>query len=42
MALFGVPLVGRLYVAGATWGLIGLVLRGVVAGCCLLPPTGAG
>jgi spermidine synthase len=39
MALFGVPLVGRMYVAGATWGLTGLVLRGVVAACCLLPPT---
>ncbi len=39
MALFGVPLVGRMYVAGASWGLTGLVLRGVVAACCLLPPT---
>ena len=39
IALFGVPLVGRMYVAGATSGLTGLVLRGVVAACCLLPPT---
>src|SRR5689334_23702511 len=39
IALFGVPLVGRLYVAGATTGLVGLVLRGAVAAVCLLPPT---
>jgi spermidine synthase len=39
IALFGVPLVGRLYVAGATTGLLGLVLRGGVAAVCLLPPT---
>src|ERR1700689_3524186 len=39
IALFGVPLVGRIYVAGATTGLAGLVLRGVIAAGCLLPPT---
>jgi spermidine synthase len=39
LALFGVPLVGRIYVAGATDGILGLVLRGVVAAACLLPPT---
>ena len=39
IALFGVPLVGRIYVAGATSGLVGLVLRGAVAAVCLLPPT---
>ena len=39
IALFGVPLVGRIYVAGATTGLVGLVLRGAVAAVCLLPPT---
>jgi len=39
IALFGVPLVGRIYVAGATSGLLGLVLRGVVTAACLLPPT---
>ena len=38
-ALFGVPSIGRLYVAGAMGGPAGLVLRGVVAGVCLLPPT---
>jgi spermidine synthase len=39
MALFGVPLVGRIYVAGATSGMFGLVVRGMVAAVCLLPPT---
>jgi spermidine synthase len=39
IALFGVPLVARLYVAGATSGLLGMVLRGLVAAACLLPPT---
>jgi len=37
--LFGVPLIGRLYVAGPSQGLAGLVVRGVVAAICLLPPT---
>jgi spermidine synthase len=39
VALIGVPLVGHLYLAGATTGLFGLVVRGVVAAVCLLPPT---
>src|ERR1700683_2756675 len=39
IALFGVPLIGRIYVAGASTGLAGLVLRGVVCAVCLLPPT---
>ena len=39
LALFGVPLVGRLYLAGATQGTLGLILRGLVAAVCLLPPT---
>src|SRR5665213_1588996 len=38
-ALFGVPWIARIYVAGATTGLAGLVLRGAVAAVCLLPPT---
>jgi len=38
-ALFGVPLIGRLYVAGAAPGAAGIVLRGIVAAVCLLPPT---
>jgi spermidine synthase len=39
IALVGVPLIGRIYVAGASSGLPGLVLRGMVAAVCLLPPT---
>src|SRR3984885_8339296 len=39
LVLFGVPLVGRLYLVGATQGMFGLVLRGLVAAICLLPPT---
>src|SRR5580658_8343226 len=39
IALFGVPLIGRIYVAGASTGLAGLVLRGLVCAVCLLPPT---
>lgn len=39
IALFAVPLVGRIYAAGATTGLVGMVLRGLVAAVCLLPPT---
>lgn len=40
IALFGVPVVSRIYVAGAgLTGLGGLILRGAVAAVCLLPPT---
>ncbi len=39
IALYGVPLVGRVYLAGPSQGLAGVVLRGLVAGVCLLPPT---
>ena len=39
VALFGVPVVGRLYTATAVSGLFGMVLRGLVAAACLLPPT---
>jgi spermidine synthase len=37
--LYGVPWVGRIYLVGATWGLAGLVFRGVIAAMCLLPAT---
>src|SRR6058998_2613944 len=37
--LFAVPLIGRMYVATATQGLVGLVERGIIAAVCLLPPT---
>jgi spermidine synthase len=39
LTLFGLPLISRLYIAGATEGLFGLVMRGAVAAACLLPPT---
>src|SRR5579875_394939 len=39
LVFFGVPLIGRIYVAGAGPGFAGLLLRGVVAAICLLPPT---
>ena len=39
LALFGVPVVGRIYLAGPSNGLAGMVFRGVVAITCLLPPT---
>jgi spermidine synthase len=37
--LFGMPYVGRLYVAHVGHGLVGILLRGAVCGVCLLPPT---
>src|SRR5262249_45721718 len=39
LGLFAVPLWGRLYRAGATQGLPGLVIRGLIAATFLLPPT---
>ena len=39
LELWGIPLAGRLYLFGATGGVAGLLLRGVVACVCLLPPT---
>jgi hypothetical protein len=37
--LFLVPLVRYIYVAGIGLGVPGMLLRGLVAGLCLLPPT---
>ncbi len=39
LALFGVPMIGRLYFARPASGLPGLVFRGLIAALCLLPPT---
>src|SRR5262245_34962865 len=39
ITLFGLPAIGRLYLAGPTSGMLGLVTRGAVAAACLLPPT---
>ena len=39
IVLFAVPVVGRLYTEIAGTGQVSLVLRALVAGICLLPPT---
>jgi spermidine synthase len=37
--LFGMPLIDRVYVAAAGHGLPGMLLRGLIAAVCMLPPT---
>ena len=39
LALFEIPAIGRVYFAGAEHGLPGMLLRGLIAAICLLPPT---
>ena len=39
LLLVGMPLVGGAYSAWAGSGVVGILLRGVAAGVCLLPPT---
>ena len=39
VVLFAVPVVGRVYTSIAGTGQVNLVLRAVVAGICLIPPT---
>jgi spermidine synthase len=39
LMLVGMPLVGGIYTAWAGEGILGIVLRGVAAGVCLLPPA---
>jgi spermidine synthase len=39
LLLFAMPLVGRVYTAWAGTGVVGLLIRGLAAGICLLPPT---
>jgi spermidine synthase len=39
LLLLGIPLIGRVYVAWAGSGVAGLLIRGLVAAVCLLPPT---
>jgi spermidine synthase len=36
---FALPFLNRIYIAGAEHGLPGMLLRGSLAGICLLPPT---
>ncbi|MDR1990725.1 MAG: fused MFS/spermidine synthase [Acidobacteriaceae bacterium] len=39
LILFGMPVLGGVYTAWAGSGIVGILLRGVAAGICLLPPT---
>src|SRR5882762_6594073 len=39
LVLYGVPVIGGLYTEWAGTGMTSLVLRALVAGICLLPPT---
>ncbi|HEX4346292.1 MAG TPA: fused MFS/spermidine synthase [Vicinamibacterales bacterium] len=39
VVLFAMPLVGGAYSAWAGYGIVGLLLRGIAAGICLIPPT---
>jgi spermidine synthase len=39
LVLFGMPLVSGVYTAWAGSGIVGILLRGLAAGVCLLPPT---
>jgi spermidine synthase len=39
LIIFGMPVLERIYTAWAGSGVIGIMLRGIAAGICLLPPT---
>jgi spermidine synthase len=39
LVLFALPFINRVYIAGAESGLPGMLLRGLIAAICLLPPT---
>lgn len=39
LILFGMPVVSSIYAAWAGSGVVGLILRGIAASICLLPPT---
>jgi len=39
LVLAGIPLIDRIYIAGAEHGMPGMMLRGVISAVCLLPPT---
>jgi len=39
LLLLVLPLVGRVYIAWGGYGIVGYLLRGLVASICLLPPT---
>ena len=39
LVLFEIPLINRVYIAGVEHGLPGMLLRGLAAAVCMLPPT---
>ena len=39
LVLFGLPVIDRIYIAGAGYGLPGMLLRAFIAAVCMLPPT---
>ncbi len=39
LVLLSLPLIQRVYIAGAEHGMPGMLLRGVIAAVCMLPPT---
>jgi spermidine synthase len=39
LVLFGMPVISGIYTGIAGTGLVGILIRGVIAGICLLPPT---
>src|SRR6185436_6798763 len=39
LLLYGMPLIGGAYAISAASGIVGILVRGIAAGICLLPPT---
>ncbi len=39
LVLIGIPYIDRVYIAGAEHGMPGMLLRGLIAAVCMLPPT---
>jgi spermidine synthase len=39
LVLIGLPAIDRVYIAAVGYGLPGMVLRAMIAGMCMLPPT---
>src|SRR3977135_2659580 len=39
LVLIGIPYIDRVYIAGAEHGMPGMLLLGLIAAICLLPPT---
>lgn len=39
LVLFAMPYINRAYIAGAAHGMSGMLLRGLIAAVCMLPPT---